>query len=365
MRISRFLAERLGALAGRARAQLVPVLAGEAEALHDYRVALRRLRSVLKPLSGQVYDSFYVKQIRRELGAIAAATNELRDQEALRESLTPFLKERIWKNPPPQSYAPAQSRLLADSGASAPSADANDGYAGATARLLEEDSGEAAFSAGEGFANQDQETALEPASASSAVASEFVSDSLTAPRILPSVPGLAAFLEREARREQELRRALLADIAWRREACELPLRQVEALCILPVRPKRDVAVERFALDLAEPLRDIVSKKLVRLKADPRLDAPWLHDLRLDCKRLRYVIDFYQDALPPILLESGKLARKLQNRLGTLNDYANIEAHLERLDDLDPEFRAALLERMQGERERVRDKLRQTIQQAPI
>lgn len=370
MRVSQFLADRLGALAAGARAQIEPVLAGEAEALHDFRVHLRRLRSVLRPLSGTVYDAFYVKTIRRELGAIASGTNELRDQEALRESLTPLLEPELANGPnaaPPEarpSIAPASSPLASENltaGASMTDAAASNLTAEETitnpfgARNLEE----------EGLGASSAEHAGPEAAAAKPDAAPFEAEAVSPDAGPPPVPGLAAFLEREAKREAELRTAFIEELRLRRDAWELPLRQTEALCILPVRGKRDVAVERFALDLAEPLRDIVERKLARLQADPRVETPWLHDLRLDCKRLRYVVNFYQDALPPLFQESAKLARKLQNRLGTLNDYANIEACVAGRPDVPAEFRAALQARLNYERGRVERKLRDRIAKTPV
>lgn len=59
----------------------------EAEAIHDFRVALRRLRSVLKPLrftSGRRAMRALADRLRN----IAASTGELRDEEVLRETLS-------------------------------------------------------------------------------------------------------------------------------------------------------------------------------------------------------------------------------------------------------------------------------------
>lgn len=58
----------------------------DAEAIHDFRVALRRLRSVLKPLrftSGRKA----MRALADRLRTVAASTGELRDEEVLRETL--------------------------------------------------------------------------------------------------------------------------------------------------------------------------------------------------------------------------------------------------------------------------------------
>lgn len=57
------------------------------EAIHDYRVALRRLRSVLRPLR-QRWGRKRVEALEAELAEEAAATGELRDEEVLRETLS-------------------------------------------------------------------------------------------------------------------------------------------------------------------------------------------------------------------------------------------------------------------------------------
>jgi CHAD domain-containing protein len=58
----------------------------EAEAIHDFRVALRRLRSVLKPLRS-TSGRRAMRNLGDRLRSIAANTGELRDEEVLRETL--------------------------------------------------------------------------------------------------------------------------------------------------------------------------------------------------------------------------------------------------------------------------------------
>lgn len=60
--------------------------ADQAELIHDYRVALRRLRSVLKPV-GLAYGKKKARALADELREIANVTGELRDEEVLRETL--------------------------------------------------------------------------------------------------------------------------------------------------------------------------------------------------------------------------------------------------------------------------------------
>lgn len=59
---------------------------GDEEALHDLRVGLRRLRSLLRPLRA-VYGHTFVGEIRARLKLIADASSTLRDDEVLAEIL--------------------------------------------------------------------------------------------------------------------------------------------------------------------------------------------------------------------------------------------------------------------------------------
>ena len=58
----------------------------DTEAVHDLRVALRRLRTLLK-LARPVFGGFHTDAVRGAFAALQAATGELRDEEALVETL--------------------------------------------------------------------------------------------------------------------------------------------------------------------------------------------------------------------------------------------------------------------------------------
>jgi CHAD domain-containing protein/CYTH domain-containing protein len=79
-RAARFLALRFLDEAQRARVRLDD--AGDAEALHDFRVALRRLRSTVRACAEQLEDSVGGKD-RRRLKALARATGDSRDGEVM------------------------------------------------------------------------------------------------------------------------------------------------------------------------------------------------------------------------------------------------------------------------------------------
>jgi CHAD domain-containing protein len=57
------------------------------EAIHDFRVALRRLRTLLRP-ARCLYGRRHLRAIGEELGRFARATGVLRDEEVLRETLS-------------------------------------------------------------------------------------------------------------------------------------------------------------------------------------------------------------------------------------------------------------------------------------
>jgi CHAD domain-containing protein len=71
---------------GDAAARVVSKRADDPEAVHDFRVALRRLRSVSRPLR-KLYGSKRMRAIGDELKALANTTGLLREEEALRETL--------------------------------------------------------------------------------------------------------------------------------------------------------------------------------------------------------------------------------------------------------------------------------------
>jgi CHAD domain-containing protein len=76
-------AARVVATAGRRGA---PPAADAGEAVHDFRVALRRLRTLLRP-ARHVYGRRRVRAASEDLRRFAGATSVLRDEEVLRETL--------------------------------------------------------------------------------------------------------------------------------------------------------------------------------------------------------------------------------------------------------------------------------------
>jgi CHAD domain-containing protein len=70
----------------RREAERVASVEPDPEAIHDFRVALRRLRTVLRP-ARRVFGSRRLRALGAELRRFARATGALRDEEVLRETL--------------------------------------------------------------------------------------------------------------------------------------------------------------------------------------------------------------------------------------------------------------------------------------
>ena len=88
MSAAAFLTPALTELAGRLAKELKRVdrASDDDEAVHDLRVALRRLRSILKP-ARRIYGPFHTDAVRAALKEIADATGDLRDEEVLHQTI--------------------------------------------------------------------------------------------------------------------------------------------------------------------------------------------------------------------------------------------------------------------------------------
>lgn len=97
------------------------------------------------------------------------------------------------------------------------------------------------------------------------------------------------------------------------------LRAGESAALLAVRAR-----ERGGPPAADALRGVAADRLAKVSAglgaleDPRDDEA-LHDLRLDAKRLRYVLQSAAPALGPAAADGAKAAKELQTLLGDLHD----------------------------------------------
>lgn len=212
------------------------------EFLHDYRVALRRLRSALGQLRG-LFPRREVEVLRSELAWLGQQTGPKRDLDVLLESL-PHLLEPL----------PAWVR--------------------------------------EGFVPLEAQLAQAAGEAQKEIVKSFASS-----RYRQTMEALDGFLERRAQASRQPAEAR--------------------------RPIREVASER----LAKAARRVV-ERAEALGPDPEPAA--LHSLRIACKKLRYLLEFFRSLYPRAEIDRLVEALKgLQDVLGSLNDLVNQEQALRR------------------------------------
>ena len=273
MQIEEYTRQEIQKLIRRIRNRARTVLqAQDPEAVHDFRVHIRRLRTVLRPLN-DVYGKFYVQYFRDALRDIAACTSELRDEEVL--------------------HATLDDLSLAD-------------------------------------ANMEDRRQQ----------------------------WLQIRKDREVTLRSHFHKELLKD------SFLYPLKQMEALLILPVPIKRSRDGEEFAMETVRAEKDIINKRLQRLHRN--LDNPaWFHELRLEFKKLRYMTDFYTYLLPPSARHTIKTARKLQNLLGDLHDCDFIHERLETDPELSADLRVALQERLMEKRTDIHHRIIERLEKMNV
>lgn len=235
------------------------------EAVHNFRVFVRRLRSFLQTLA-PLYPKVYIKSLQQELKKIANTTSQLRDLEVMLSIL--------------------QSLTISE---------------------------------------QNQ--------------SEFQK--------------WTASIESQEGMERNLIKDKLKDPSFL-----FPLEQLKALLLLPVSGKNNIWVEDFA-------RSLLSKKKQtwldrKRKIDRYLeDEIWLHDLRIESKKMRYTIEFYSQFLPLDFQNTGKAAKKMQSTLGDVHDcdfiLFRMSHDLTLSDKLKNEVREKILQNREGYINKLRRK----------
>jgi CHAD domain-containing protein len=192
---------------------------GDPEAVHDLRVALRRLRTLLK-LARRIFGTFHTDAVRQAFRDLQASTGDLRDEEALHETLDVLALD----------HAP-----------------------------------------------------------------------------------VAAWRGRRNARDARLRRGLIARL--RRGELTAARGLLDALLTLPVRPRRDAPLTKFARDVVQKARRGVEAR----RDTPPDDVVGLHDLRIAYKKLRYAVEIFAEALPADLAAMAEPAARFQKRLGEIHD----------------------------------------------
>jgi phosphohistidine phosphatase len=134
-----------------------------------------------------------------------------------------------------------------------------------------------------------------------------------------------------------------------------PVRQLEGLMLQPIPSKSDIWAEDYAMGfIAKARQDWLDD---RTKIDRHLnDSEWLHDFRIESKKVRYNIAFYQNVLPPSYGEVAKAARKMQNTLGEINDYHVMEQKIQKDNSLSAELKAELKQNIQEQLDKQKKKL---------
>lgn len=211
----------------------------DTEFLHDYRICLRKIRSLLSLVKG-VYPAADLQQIRTMLGDLARRTNRLRDLDVYLLSREEYLDLL----PPP--FRPALNSMFDDFATERKSV-----VRTVTARL-----------ARQSFQQQLHE--------------------------------ISAFFAEESHHSPS-------------PAAELPVGPLVFAAIY--RRYRKICKLAAVIDAATP--DIV-----------------IHQLRIECKKLRYLMEFFNELIPGETSATlQKLLRRLQGRLGEFNDASVQQASL--------------------------------------
>lgn len=205
----------------------------DTEFLHDYRIALRRIRSVLSLFKG-VYDADQTALLKQRFSALMAPTGKLRDLDVC------LMEEQVFRDMIPAPMHGGLERLF-------------------------------------------------------------------------------SMIRSQRRDEQKKLAGHLQSNAYEKE--------ISALGRLFNR-KRDLApgpnAGRASLDLAQELIRKRYRRIRRIAADLGVDTPdaEVHELRIECKKLRYLMEFFGPVFPPgPFRDLLKPLKRLQDSLGYFNDYS--------------------------------------------
>jgi len=203
----------------------------DTEFLHDYRICLRKIRSLLSLLKG-VYPAAAIQQIRAALGELARQTNRLRDLDVYLLARDEYLKSL------PPLFRPALNRMFED------------------------------FST-------ERETEVRKVIA-------FISS----PDFQQQLNMVSEFFAEESSQEAS-------------PAAELP-----------VGPLVFAAIHRRYRKIRQ----------IAARIDAATPDDGIHRLRIECKKLRYLMEFFSELIPDeVSTLLNKQLRRLQGQLGEFND----------------------------------------------
>ena len=130
------------------------------------------------------------------------------------------------------------------------------------------------------------------------------------------------------------------------------LRQLRRLAKRTGRSARRVKRSETPHQVRHVLPPLLHERLARVKAYdaalPAADDQTLHDLRVECKQLRYALEFFQPLLGRSASHFLDQVKAMQEILGRINDIAVFTEAVQRLQDLTPE-QSAVLERYRAAR----------------
>ncbi len=153
-------------------------------------------------------------------------------------------------------------------------------------------------------------------------------------RLRSGLTPLFALLKRKRRREASQIAAYLASAEYKAVVDE-----IETFCVSETPSAGGVQAETPVIDTA---RRVISRrfKVIRKKgAVITEEAPEeaFHELRIECKKLRYLLEFFQSLFPPTDINTLiKQLKQLQDNLGRFNDLSVQQAFLyEKLENVSP------------------------------
>lgn len=153
-----------------------------------------------------------------------------------------------------------------------------------------------------------------------------------------------ALISRLDRRRAKRRKRLNAFLDS--QSYQRSLRQLEGFA--KKKGKREQGLKRphEPHELRHLLPTLLHQRLASVRAYdtvlPASDDKQLHALRVECKRLRYAVEFFAPALGSSVESFLASVKSMQDTLGRLNDIAVFVSRLQGLDKLSPE-QAALVE----------------------
>ncbi|KYF89867.1 hypothetical protein BE20_19335 [Sorangium cellulosum] len=277
------------------------------EAVHDFRVSLRRLRTLLKP-ARRIYGKKRIRPIADGLREFARATGTLRDEEVLRETLTAL---ELGEAPRAAVAAWVAQRSRRE----------HEARAHIVELLRRDHPGDKGAPRADGPAGDADEPRADAPPAGEA----------DEPRAGAPVVG-----ER--------------------------LRLEPYLARLERRISRKKAKKRGAEALARrAIRDALQDVRALAASDPS-DGAAMHALRIRFKRLRYSAETFSPLFGERAERTAKSASRLQRRLGQLHDVDEALAQMTRAEELSPDDRAAVVEALGAERARLAGKATEELAQ---